>query len=756
MFDKSRRVTTRPVESFLIWQTFIHAIQRARKLLRLIVSMRMNTSYIWLLLCVLAQGFALHVATAAEHQESQATPSSIHAMYPQVSSRTPSPRIALPDDGPSYDRTVEGPGALQFQEAVKAFTRGQYAVALTGFAALAALDSDSALIPPLKAFLAELTLIEDPTDHGRREAIAQYRSIIGLYPKNANAFRGLWRVGDLYAEMGWFQDAIAAYEYALSRELPHHDADRALLALGVTLGELGRWAEAGRAFDTVRERAIDDRLVVRATLDQANALYAQQRKREAVPLYDFLYRRWPNLLKHNPDALQQYGDVLFEVQELRRGRDIDLLLYNLFPSHRHAGTALVRLGDSHSRLGLQTPAELFYTAAQTQYVDTEAAVVARMRLSRKEQEIAASAGENFLRKKVEGMIRGGTSSYLESSEGEELYRAIALTHQGDILGSEALVRLAEHYELRGDPSRAIQVYQDVTRRSGVIPHDPWPPAAGLHLTSILKPQLEAALKSKNAVQVLTLFHSHGQAPEQHYIGTPTLLEVADTHRRLGFSSEAVRLYQTLVRNRKVAPLHEAALIGLGESYLDQFDPAAARNVFESFRLQYPQSARSTLVSRQLTAAMLEQGDRRSAIRVMRHWMRAHQKDAAYGWMYVTLARTLAEDQKPKEAAAAFEDALRNNALRAPQDLLLYADLLLKLNKPERAVDLYRQVLKSGPDSAEAEWARVQIMLNPGAKDRKEDRPTGMLVEAEFHDPLFHRAAGAMQIGLQSAIVKEGE
>ena len=256
--------------------------------------------------------------------------------------------------------------------------------------------------------------------------------------------------------------------------------------------------------------------------------------------------------------------------------------------------------------------------------------------------------------------------------------------------------------------------------------------------------------------MLTLFHSHGQAPEQHYIGTQTLLEVADRHRRLGFPTEAVHLYQMLVKNRKAAALHEEALLGLGESYLDQLDPAAARNVFESFRLQYPQSARSTLVSRQLTTAMLEQGDHQSAIRVMRQWTRLHPRDVARGRIYVTLARTLAEDEKRQEAVAAFEDALRNDALRAPQDLLLYADLLLKLNKPERAVDLYRQVLKAGPDSAEAEWARVQIMLNPEAKNRKGARSKAMVPGTDFNDPLLHRAAGAMQIGLQAAMVKEGE
>ena len=677
-------------------------------------------------------------------------------MSAQASLGSPSSRIALPDDGPRYDRTVEGPESLQFIEAVEALTRGQYVVARSGFNTLATLDSASVLIPPLKAFLAELTLLEDPTDHGRREAIAQYRSVIGSYPKNSNAFRALWRIGDLYAEMRWFPEAIVAYEYALSRELPRHDADRSMLALGVTLGELGRWTEAERAFDTVRKRATEDRHVVRATLDQANALYVQRRKRDAVPLYDILYRRWPDLLKKNPDALQQYGDALFEIQELRRACDIDMLLYNLFPSHRHAGTALVRLGDSNSRLGLRTPAELFYSAAQTLYADTAAAVVARMRLSQIEQEISVSAGEDFLRKKVEGMIRGGGISYLEPSKGEDLYKAIALEHKDDILGSEALFHLAEHYELRGNPARGIGVYQDVTRRTGAIPHDPWPLAAGLHLTSILKPQLEAAIKSKEDVQVLTLFHSHGQTPEQHYIGTQTLLEVADTHRRLGFSAEAVHLYQTFVRNRKVASLHEAALIGLGESYLDQFDPSAARNVFESFRLQYPRSAQTTRASQQLMTAMLEEGDHQSAIRVMRQWTRLHPRDAAHGWIYVTLARTLAEDQKREAAAAAFEDALRNNILRAPQDLLLYADLLLKLNKQERAVDLYRQVLKAGPDPAEAEWARVQIMLNPGAKNRQGARSRAMVPDTDFDDPLLHRAAGAMQIGLQAAMVKEGE
>jgi hypothetical protein len=80
---------------------------------------------------------------------------------------------------------------------------------------------------------------------------------------------------------------------------------------------------------------------------------------------------------------------------------------------------------------------------------------------------------------------------------------------------------------------------------------------------------------------------------------------------------------------------------------------------------------------------------------------------------------------------------------------------LQLNKPERATDLYRQVLKSKPDPMEAEWAQVQIMLNSGVKNRTDGRPTGELADAALQDPLFQRAAGAMQIGLKSAIGDTG-
>jgi TolA-binding protein len=715
--------------------------------------MKITTSCHWLLACLLTQGFSLDAAAATESQSPSSAALPLQAGAVQATAPAAISRLTLPDEGPRYDYLAEGSNSLQFQEAIASFKHGEYALAREGFSALVKQDPDSRLMPAIKAFFAEIALREDPTTRGRSEAILQYRAQVRQYPKDPNTSRALWRIGDLYVEMGWLQEAIIAYEYATSHIQLRADADRSLLSLGVILESRERWVEAERAFESVRKRTSDDRVLRRSTLGQANALYALRRKREAQPLYDMLYQRWPDFLKSEPQFLQQYGDVLVDTNERKRARAIDILLFNLYPSNQYAGAALIRLGDSHRQQNQSTHAELFYYVAQERYVGMPAAVVARMRLAQMEERPVLSEKGS-----VANSDKGSTSPIDESvnaSKGVTVYQDIAKTYQGDVLGSEALFHLAEHYELRGDPLRAIQVYQDVARRAGTIQDDPWPLMAGRHLTSILKPQLEAALKAGKDVLAVALFHNHGHAPEHQYAGTKTLLAVADTHRRLGFSSQASRLYQLLIRDRKAAALHESALIGLGESYVDQRMFAAARNVFENFRLQYPQSPQTMPVLRQLTTAMLEQGDRPGAIRLMRLWLRTHPKAQERGWMQLTLARTLAADHQPAEAVAAFEEAARHKFMQSQGDRLLLADLLTSLKKHQQAVDLYQNILASNPAPDQAEWARLQIVRNLATQKLHGPVRAVLTPGAGTGDPLLYRAAEAIQASIRVTTDKEG-
>jgi len=662
----------------------------------------------------------------------------------------------LPDDGPRFDQPAPGQEASQFLEAVTAFRRGDYEAAQAGFDAFAMLYPESVLIPAAVSFNAELTVLAEPVNRKRAEAVSQYRTLIRAYPKDSNAVRAEWRIGDLYREMEWLHEAQSAYEGALGRAHEPRDKERAMLGLALTFGALGRWKDAEQAFQTIRRHTVDDRAFMYATRGLAAALYGQHRELEAQPLYDSLYQRWPMLLRGDPALLQQYCHVLFDTNRMLQARDICTLLVNLHPARVDVGAELVRVGDSCRRLGQQKCAEMFYVAAHTQYEQSAAGATARLRLARMEQEIAAVAGEDLLYMKVRGIMRGAPLSYLDASGFEEMYRRVAEEHELDQLGSEALFRLAEYHELKKDETKAIHAYYDVTKRVGKVERDPWPQSAGERLTAMLRPQLEAALNAHDDLTALALFHWHGANPEQYYAGTDLLLKLAEIHRRNGFTAQAVRLYQVLVRDMKAAPLHEAALIGLGQSYMDQRDFPAAQKVLERARFLYPLSAKASEVSGLLTSALQEQGNRRQAVRMMRAWLQAHPKDAGRGRVQLSLARTLAEDGKAEEALAAFNEAAKTGALRHNDDRLLMADLLTQQRSHQQALELYRQVLASHPDPEAGEWAKVQVVRNlaarpPGHADRKPSEP---LSPAE--DLLLSRAASAIHNSSRFAKAEEGD
>ena len=88
-----------------------------------------------------------------------------------------------------------------------------------------------------------------------------------------------------------------------------------------------------------------------------------------------------------------------------------------------------------------------------------------------------------------------------------------------------------------------------------------PTKAGRNCVTFLRPALEAALKSHDDFELVSLFHRHGPQADRLYAGTDLLLKIADAHQRLGFPVEAAQLYQSLIRDPKAEPFQEVATHG---------------------------------------------------------------------------------------------------------------------------------------------------------------------------------------------------
>lgn len=657
----------------------------------------------------------------------------------------------LPDDGPRQEGQSSGIDGLAWQEGRSAYGRKAWPEAQRFFEKIVKEHPESPLVPSAKAFLAERLLQEDVSGHTRSEAILEYKKIIRDHPQSSNARRAEWRIADVYFEQGAFQEAQAFYEQAMahSANIPF-DGNRALLGLGYTFMAMGKWSDAGHAFADVRKRSEDEQLLQGATLGLAHALFRERRFSEARPIYDISYRRWPHLLRGDPSSLQRYIATLVKQRHEASSRELLLLFYNLYPRHEYAPTALLNVAEGLRASGKQPLAEFVYALIPSLYPGSAPDTTATLRLAAFHAENMSPAGSNAIALTVSAMIRNVPVPDQTNASYRSLLEEIATREAGNPMGSEALYYLGKEYEQASDMNRALLTYKEITLRAS-DKDDPWAMKASERLSALLTPWIEAAIASRDDLTVVNLFHRHGALAEQRYARSPLLLDIAESHRRLGFAREALRLHQRIVKSHNDSALLESALIGLGKIYLDQRDPGAARKVLERYRFQFPLGKYEGEAVHLLIDAMRQQRDLQGLLHLCRTWLLRHIVHPERPAMYVQLAKTLGELEKLDESALAYEEAFKAGAARSSDTLVSYADTLSRLNRHERAIAAYQSVLDKQPDAAQADWAHLQTAKHWTAL-KQYDRATVALAELDVtDDPMLNRLSSSLKTSLRAAV-----
>lgn len=617
--------------------------------------------------------------------------------------------------------------ALALQEGINAYGKGEWAQARRFFEKIISQQPESALTPTAITFLAETALRENQTNGNRLAAIDQYKTLLRDYPQSVNATRAEWRMADIYLSQGWHQEAQSMYERALSHNPHSPDGERAILGIGYTALALARWRDAELTFDDLRKRSAHDQILMHATFGLATSLFRQRRSHDALALYDLGFRRWPKALRMNPVSLARYAAIQLDQHHEVIGRGLLLQFYNLYPNHPEAAALLLRLADSLQMSKYLASAELFYAFVSDHYSDTPQSALAVVRLATLRAEQKAAVGGFLVARTVPGLMYDVPSPDQSVSDYLKQMQAIAEEHNHDAIGSEALFHMAERLEQSEDIAPALLAYKAVAERNSTGHDDPWPARASDRLASMLRPWMEAAAKSHDDLTLTTLFHRHGPSPERHYLSSPLLLEIAEAHDRLGFTTEAGRLFQLMAKGPKRPLVTEQALLGLGKVYLSQHDTVAARKVFERYRLEFPTGRFEQEALHLLVQTMVDEGDLSNLLHFCRAWMLHHPKHPERPWMYQQMADVFLHLNKYEEAVLATEEAFKAGAPKTVPALLAYADLLAQINRYEQAIDVYQTVVEKKPDRDQLQWARLQIVRGWQAL-KQHDRATVALAE----------------------------
>lgn len=426
-----------------------------------------------------------------------------------------------------------------------------------------------------------------------------------------------------------------------------------------------------------------------------------------------------------------------------------LLFYNLYPHHGYAPRALLHVAENLRSAGQRPLAEFMYALIPSIYPQSQLDSTAKLRLATLLSENKGSGEGKILSPTVGAMIHNVPVPVQTDASYRSLLEEIAIREGDNPTGSEALFYLGKEYEEAGDLNRALRTYKALTFRTAGG-GESWATKAAERLSAILIPWIEAAIASHDDWTVVSLFHRHGVTAEQRYARSPVLLEIAESHRRLGFTTEAVRLFQQVLKARKDSALVEPALMGLGKLYLDQRDPEAARKVLERCRFQFPIGKYEGEVLHLLISAMRQQRDLQGLLHLCRTWLLRHPVHRERPAMYLQLAKTLGELEKLNESALAYEEAFKAGATPAVAMLLSYADTLSRLNRHESAIAAYQSVLGQKPTAHQAEWARLQMAKHWTAL-KQYDRATVALAELDVaDDQMVNRIAASLKISLQTA------
>ncbi|HZS12508.1 MAG TPA: tetratricopeptide repeat protein [Nitrospirales bacterium] len=675
-------------------------------------------------------------------------------LYWDAGQTLPPLRLELPDSGPRLVDGSETASIPTFARALDAYRRHDLKGAEQGFRATLAHIGEGPIAESARAYLAETILALDSSPPKRLQAIEVYRTLVMQAPDSPNAVRAIWRQGDLYISLGMFVEAKALYERAAGSAPTQWDRDRALLGLGYGYVKYGKWQDAAAVFQTLRRS--DGSFGYWSSIGLAECLYTLKRFGEARSMYEMSYRFWPELFKSRPTLLLKYADTAWLEHHPGAARRLYAEIHNVHPKRPEAGIALIRIGDTLRDAGLWSRASMFYADAAASFTHGSAGAVARMRLAQLGhtmglvvQSRPGGVAALMTWQPLSFSTFGPSMPPVEERAQRAVFDEIADRYDRSILGSEARFHLGELAESRHDDLEAARIYDDLVQRTDRFEDDPWPERALQRLAVVMTPWIERALRRGDDLTAVALYRESKGRSQESLAATALILPLADAHRRLGHTTEAVKLYQTLLADRR-SRFEEDALIGLGWSYIAQEDLGAAKHIFERYRLQHP-VGRWTSEAIRATASILErQDDKPGAIRTYRHWLQVFSSPthADRGTVLVALARLLAESGDLQEAIRLYDQAERTEAGQQAEALIQHADVLARLERLEPAARLYARGARAAKDPEVADWAQLQLSRIRRLQKRYADAGDALdELGQQTVDELMSRLALAMKADL---------
>jgi tetratricopeptide (TPR) repeat protein len=494
------------------------------------------------------------------------------------------------------------------------------------------------------------------------KTLEQARSRFRASPRSNWA---LWRIGSLYRRLGFDLEAIGTFERVLREEPTMSLMGPAIrLDLAEAYMAKGRYQQAARLYQAVRDNAPSEEAQMEGTLGQGSASYALSQYKQASDLYDSAEAKWPARVWASPLHVLALGDSLLQVRQWPRARQVLIRGYNLYSRDQTAAVMLAKFGDGFRLNGNPRAAKVIYLTLLERHPQSDGELLARLGLA----ELA-----------VEDAPAGGGER-----EARAQYRAIVNGWQDRPVAAEALFRLGQSHQRAGEFEAAGAAYDRLLERTDA---GPWLVKARGALEETIR-ALGAAGKS---VDVATLYYRHKDLLSKPTLSPATGAIVGDALARLGLAGPAILVTRSVFSAAVSGAPLERALVTLAHAYQVQRDLPRAAGVWKEYLQRFAQGRWSPDAQEWVLLDLIRSEKQGDAEKLCRQWL--------------------------AEGRLTYRPGDDHSGGPGTGGVLVCADLLVETGDAEAARGLYEGILKPDSQTVDTLWATYQLARAHAVKGR---------------------------------------
>ena len=598
---------------------------------------------------------------------------------------------------PFYSEAQLKTAPESFRLGVASFEKGDFGEALEVFSSILRGEEVGGIAEIVSFFIADcyFQMADQKDETLLKKSLDAYERANQNFPQSLNAERGLYRISNIYMDLGFYFEALGTFRRLIDRFPASQYVIKAQMGYAKAVYLQENYLEAFKLFQSVIDAYPKSQEGKEAFFWKANSLYHIKRYREAQRVYEAGMLLEGSDPKGDPEVLFRMGQTYLQNGHFEKARIAFISLLNIYSQDTRAGLGLIQLGKGFQKDRNEKMAKGVFSEAQSFAFNDDISTLGTVAL------VILEIKAYQAREKISIFSKNPFKDAVLISKG------IMKRSQISVLVQEGLLDLGEAFLEAKKNKEAVNLFEAFSK---TYFNSPFFDRSTQGLQIALWGHLEELYRQSDYMGVTAYFQEKKPLFLKGGLTPKRVLKVADSFRREGFYPDAIPLYEAIQDDLLAQDLFLLATI-----YFDWSQDEKGIETMEMLLKKYSRGAVRWKGLRVLGDYFFQAGFPRKALGVYQEWLHQFPRHSLSNTIRFRLSQAhqrVGDNQKAVLHFQVLIDSLNKMKEKdfslLSQALLGKWDSLYQMGGYRKALTAYQEGIQADLNSEDMDWARYQI------------------------------------------------